>query len=387
MNKNSNISTGDKRQQLREAIINAFPTQKYLEMFLNDVDFEKNLSTIAGGENYTQVVYELIKHSEANNKLEQLVEILCQARPRNKEFRQVRRKLCLKLPYFDFEVATIQVIPKPEVIRRRTRLIIDRQKRQNLCFIENLGNGVQIEMVKIPSGSFIMGASKTEVGSKDYEYPQHQVTIPAFFMSKYPVTQKQWQEVATLPRINGHLEVNPSYFRGDKRPVEQVSWYDAVEFCARLSNYTGIEYRLPSEAEWEYACRAGTTTPFHFGETITSDLVNYDANYTYGAGVRGVYQKETTQVGSLGVANAFGLYDMHGQLWEWCADIWHDNYQGAPTDGSAWIDSNESDNQTQRPHRGGSWGNKPELCRSASRERKAPGDRYDGIGMRIVCNF
>jgi formylglycine-generating enzyme required for sulfatase activity len=113
----------------------------------------------------------------------------------------------------------------------------------------------------------------------------------------------------------------PSRFKGENRPVERVSWYDAVEFCDRLSQYTGKPYRLPSEAEWEYACRAGTTTPFHFGETITSELANYDADYTYGAGVKGVYRGETTPVGSFGVGEMpFGLYDMTGKVWNGWAD-------------------------------------------------------------------
>lgn len=128
---------------------------------------------------------------------------------------------------------------------------------------------------------------------------------------------------------------NPSRFKGEKRPVERVSWKDAVEFCQKLSALTGETYRLPSEAEWEYACRAGTTTPFYFGKTITSDLVNYDGNYPYGSGPKGTYRKETTEVGQF-PPNAFGLYDMHGNVQEWCADTYHDSYQGAPTDGSVW---------------------------------------------------
>jgi formylglycine-generating enzyme required for sulfatase activity len=156
------------------------------------------------------------------------------------------------------------------------------------------------------------------------EKPQHQVTVQPFSMGKFQVTQVQWKAVATLTKVNRDLKPEPSKFKGDNRPVEQVSWYDAIEFCDRLSRKTGKPYRLPSEAEWEYACRAGTTTPFHFGETITSELANYNANYTYGAGVKGIYREQTTPVGSFGVANSFGLYDMHGQVWEWCADHWHD---------------------------------------------------------------
>ncbi|MHC5719615.1 MAG: formylglycine-generating enzyme family protein, partial [Nostoc sp.] len=161
-------------------------------------------------------------------------------------------------------------------------------------------------------------------------------------------------------------------FKGEQRPVEQVSWYDAVEFCDRLSDHTKRQrqYRLPSEAEWEYACRAGTTTPFHFGETITSELANYDATSTYGRGVEGTYRKETTPVGSFNAANAFGLYDMHGNVWEWCLDDWHNNYERAPTDGSPWFD-NKNDNLYQKQGnavlRGGSWLYYPRDCRSASR--------------------
>ena len=157
------------------------------------------------------------------------------------------------------------------------------------------------------------------------------------------------------PKLNRELKADPSRFKGDNRPVEQVTWFDAVEFCQRLSQYTKRNYRLPSEAEWEYACRAGTTTPFHFGETITSELANYNAESTYGDAPKGESRGETTEVGSFGVANGFGLYDMHGNVYEWCADQYHDNYEGAPTDGSAWIEEiNDNDNHS-RLLRGGSW--------------------------------
>jgi formylglycine-generating enzyme required for sulfatase activity len=212
--------------------------------------------------------------------------------------------------------------------------------------------GVTLEMVAIPGGTFLMGSPESEPERSDRESPQHTVTIQPFFMGKFPVTQAQWQAVASLPKVNIDLKPDPSNFKGANRPVEQVSWNDAVEFCARLSKATGREYRLPSEAEWEYACRAGTTTPFHFGETITTDLANYDGNYTYGSGSKGQYRKQTTDVGSF-PANAFGLHDMHGNVWEWCQDTWHENYNGAPTDGSAWVDENA--NQNIRILRGGSW--------------------------------
>ncbi len=267
------------------------------------------------------------------------------------------------------------------------RLIINRQRRQAQYFIEDLGNNINLEMVAIPPGTFLMGSPDTEEGHRDDESPQHEVTVKSFFMGKYPVTQAQWQAVASLPQVNRELDPNPSIFKGANRPVESVSWYDVVEFCERLSIKTGHPYRLPSEAEWEYACRAGTTTPFHFGETITTELANYKGNDTYGTGVKGEYRQETTPVGYFGVANEFGLYDMHGNVWEWCGDEWHDNYEGAPRDGSAWEEeeANENDNHF-RLLRGGCWYYFPGFCRSAFRYSFRPGDRhYNPFGFRVVC--
>jgi formylglycine-generating enzyme required for sulfatase activity len=203
-------------------------------------------------------------------------------------------------------------------------------------------------------------------------------------MGKYQVTQAQWRFVAQLPQVNRELEQDPSHFKGDNRPVESVSWEDAVEFCLRLSEHTKRQYRLPSEAEWEYACRAGTTTPFHFGETITSDLANYNGEYSYGQGPKGVYKQETTKVGSFGVANNFGLYDMHGNVWEWCQDHWHSNYEGAPTDGSAWLSNKEDSNR--KLLRGGSWNVDPGNCRSAFRYYSYLVSNLNDIGFRVVCS-
>ncbi|WP_249096458.1 bifunctional serine/threonine-protein kinase/formylglycine-generating enzyme family protein [Argonema galeatum] len=249
-------------------------------------------------------------------------------------------------------------------------------------FTENLGNGVKLDMVYIPAGTFTMGAPSTEKDSGDYERPQHRVTIKAFLMGKYPVTQAQWKAVANLPKVNLDLNSDPSRFKGANRPVEQVSWYDAVEFCDRLSRHTGKTYRLPSEAEWEYACRAGTTTPFYFGETITPELANYNGNYTYGLGAKGKYRQETTPVGSF-PSNAFGLYDLHGNVYEWCADHWHSNYQSAPNDATIWLTSDERSNRLLR---GGSWYSYPRYCRSASRSYYVvAGDGADVIGFRVVC--
>jgi formylglycine-generating enzyme required for sulfatase activity len=258
---------------------------------------------------------------------------------------------------------------------------ISRADRQGTQFVEDLGNGATLEMVAIPSGEFLMGSPENEPERFAFEGPQHLVTVSEFYLGKYPITQAQWRGVAGFPEIERSLNPEPSYFKGDERPVEQVSWEEAVEFCARLSQFTGREYRLPSEAEWEYACRAGTTTPFHYGETITPDIANYNGNYTYGRGPKGVYREETMPVGSF-PANAFGLYDMHGNVWEWCLDHSHDNYAGAPADGSAWLSEEKG---SGRLLRGGSWYINPGFCRSAVRLNVAPGLRINHFGFRVVC--
>ncbi len=288
----------------------------------------------------------------------------------------------INLEPFDFEVATIE-LKKLGWPKQKTELSIKKKQKQAQQFIEDLGNGIQLEMVAIPGGSFMMGLPKNEPGRRETESPQHQVTVPPFLLGKYPVTQAQWQVVAALPQVNQELKPNPSRFEGANRPVERVSWHDAVEFCNRLSNHTQRPYRLPSEAEWEYACRAGTTTPFHFGETITTDLANYDGNYIYGDGVKGIRKGETTEVGSFKIANEFGLYDMHGNVWEWCQDDWHNNYEDAPTDGSAWISNKAKINKLLR---GGSWNYGPDYCRSAYRDDSYLDDVSNDLGFRVVCS-
>jgi formylglycine-generating enzyme required for sulfatase activity len=287
----------------------------------------------------------------------------------------------INLQPFEFEVGTIKLKDK---LQGKTELIIKRRRQQAYGFTENLGNEIVLELVQIPGGSFRMGVSRDEKYSIDSERPQHQVTVPTFFMGKYPVTQAQWKFAASLPQVNRSLKPEPSKFKGKNRPVEQVSWFDAVEYCDRMTQYTGKIYRLPSEAEWEYACRAGTTTPFHFGETITSELANYNAEYGYPGGLQGMYREETTDVGSFGAANAFGLYDMHGNVWEWCGDHWHSNYKEAPTDGSAWLSAN---NNHFRLLRGGSWDFNPGYCRSASRLDYNPVNYGNNIGFRVVCSI
>ena len=250
--------------------------------------------------------------------------------------------------------------------------IVDRFQKSIRQKIEDLGNGIKFQMVYIPGGTFTMGSPESEEGRDDDEGPQHDVTVPPFFMGKYPVTQGQWKEIASRTdlKVKLDLKLEPSYFKEPyqdidrwHRPVERVSWYEAVEFCERLSKLTQRNYRLPSEAEWEYACRAGTTTPFYFGNTITPELVNYDGQYVYGNAQKGEYREETTPVGQF-YPNAFGLYDMHGNVSEWCLDTWHNSYDGAPTDGSAW---ETGGNSSRRVSRGGSWYFNPRWCRSANR--------------------
>ncbi len=284
---------------------------------------------------------------------------------------------------------------------------LQRRRQAVQFFVEPLIQDVGIEMVQIPAGTFLMGSPEDELDRSERESPQHEVNVATFFMGKYPVTQAQWRAVTELPQVEREIQADPSRFKGDKRPVEQVSWYDAVEFCARLSAHTGREYRLPAEAEWEYACRAslgfragiseigasigGNITPFHFGETITTDLANYRGTDderlnglgSYGKGPKGEYRAETTPVDYFGMANGFGLCDMHGNVWEWCEDHWHGNYDGAPTDGRAWL---SADDTPSRVLRGGSWFVNPRNCRSACRGDFAPDIDYSTIGFRVVCS-
>ncbi|MGP1383934.1 MAG: SUMF1/EgtB/PvdO family nonheme iron enzyme [Thainema sp.] len=260
------------------------------------------------------------------------------------------------------------------------------------AFVEPLGNGVGLEMVPIPAGSFWMGQTEVErqeilklISEEDYqkycarELPRHQVNVSAFYIGKFAVTQAQYEAVmGTNPATHSDAK-----FVAPNKPVINVSWHDAVKFCEKLSQQTKREYRLPSEAEWEYACRAGTETPFYFGETISTDLANYNGDYTYGSGVKGEYRRQTTPVGSF-PANAFGLFDMHGNVIEWCLDHFHQNYQNAPTDGSAWIVDGKGD---RRILRGGSWYDHPGHCRSAYRVYDDPRVSSSTFGFRVVCRL
>jgi formylglycine-generating enzyme required for sulfatase activity len=296
----------------------------------------------------------------------------------------------LKTRTFEFTVATIERQSQRSRFEPK-KWVIKKEKRQAEGIVQKLAEGVELELMEIPGGTFTMGTEDEEIerlvkkfGWDGFrrEKPPHRVTVSSFYMGRYPITQAQWQAIAATAKIDINLETNPSHFKGDELPVESVNWYEATEFCKRLSRETKREYRLPSEAEWEYACRAGTTTAFHFGETITADLANYrgTGTKTYADEPKGKYRRKTTPVGYFQVANAFGLYDMHGNVWEWCADTWHDNYyDGATTDGSPWIEN-------RSPLRGGSWYNDPYACRSASRYYDFRRDyNLDLGGFRVVC--
>lgn len=262
------------------------------------------------------------------------------------------------------------------------KYVVQRQKRRTQYFTEDLGNGIELDMIQVPGGQFQMGSPEDEPGRSSDERPQHLVTVSTFFMGRYPITQAQWKAVSSFPRSNRKLNPDPSYFKGDRHPVECVNWYHAVEFCDHLSQHTKRLYRLPTEAEWEYACCAGSMTPFHFGKTITAEVANYDARKVYGEGVQGECRGKTTPVDYFGTANDFGLSGMHGNVWEWCQDHWHDNYKGAPANGSAWLTDNEN---TNRVSRGGAWSLPPRDCRSAYRGSFAPDYRFTDIGFRVVC--
>jgi formylglycine-generating enzyme required for sulfatase activity len=221
-----------------------------------------------------------------------------------------------------------------------------------------------MEFTLIPAGEFEMGSPSNEANRDDDEGPVHQVTIKnAYYMGSYEVTQAQWRAV---------MGSNPSYFTGnDNLPVEKVSWDDVQEFVKKLNAKEGTDkYRLPSEAEWEYACRAGTTTRYSFGDSESNlgEYAWYDDNS--GGETHPVGQKKP---------NPWGLYDMHGNVWEWVQDTWHSDYDGAPSDGSAWAGSG-----AYRVYRGGSWNDLARYCRAAYRYFNVQGYRSSYLGFRLV---
>lgn len=268
-----------------------------------------------------------------------------------------------------------------------------------------------IPMIEILAGEFLMGSDETDPDRHPDETPQHLVRLQGFSMSQSPITQAQWRAVAMLPKVDQDLNPDPSYFKGANLPVERVSWHDAIEFCARLSIKTRKAITLPSEAQWEYACRAGTTTAYAFGDTLTNQMANLEGD-------------GTTPVGTY-PANKWGLHDMHGNVWEWCLDIYHASYEGAPTDGRAWVDGDSlgkssavdlgttdlgivarptaagfpqaaatlkpafasvaSVGDRLRVLRGGCWYSDPCSCRLAYRAGNHPDNRDYFTGFRVCC--
>jgi formylglycine-generating enzyme required for sulfatase activity len=236
---------------------------------------------------------------------------------------------------------------------------------------KNFTNSIGMKFAWIPPGTFTMGSPMEEKERENNE-TQHKVTLTkGFYMGVYTVTQEQWKEI---------MGSNPSYFKGEKNlPVENVSWDDCQNFIKKLWKKDKKPYRLPTEAEWEFCCRGGTKTPFHFGDTISTDQANYNGNFTYGDGKKGKYREKTTPVGSF-PANAWGLHDMHGNVWQWCQD-WYGDYPQKDV-----VDPQGPDAGKDRVLRGGSWHDLPRYCRSACRYWNEPGHRYRSIGCRL-CFF
>jgi formylglycine-generating enzyme required for sulfatase activity len=293
------------------------------------------------------------------------------------------RDLLQRLPHLGLQVQSGSLVQEGTDFGGRPKWEVETRPLTMEGYREELAEGVELAMVKIPAGSFLMGSPEDELKRSADEGPQHEVTLGAFFFAQTSITKAQWRAVALWDKVERDLKPDPSRFKGANRPVEQVSWFDAMEFCRRLSLRTDKCYSLPSEAQWEYACRAGTATPFHFGATLTPELANYNSKYTYGNGPKGTYREQTSDVGSF-PANAWGLQDMHGNEREWCADHWHGSYVFAPGDGQPWLISAVALAEF-RLLRGGSWSSDPWYCRSACRIRSDPGFRGDIDGFRVCC--
>ena len=351
------LFTKESRKLLRKALISAFPSQRDLSLFISN-SLEIDLERITSRTSYDQSVFELIRFLEAEGRLNELVEVVSRSDLKNPALDMLLGKFLGSIP------------------------TIRRTPRTGQGYIEpllELADALPLHMVLIPGGTFLMGSPDDELGREDAEGPQHEVTVPTFLMGRYPVTQAQYEKVMDT---NPATEFDTDLFVAPNKPVVGVSWDDAAEFCERLAKQTDRPYRLPSEAEWEYVCRAGTTTPFYFGKTLTTEVANYNGDSTYADGPKGEMRNGTTPVDYFGIANAFGLSDMHGNVWEWCQDPWHSNYDKAPIDGSAWIERKDS---SDRVIHGGSWYDIPQLCRSAFRIGSPPVNRSFSLGFRVVC--
>ncbi len=286
------------------------------------------------------------------------------------------QKLELKIVEYDYKTISNDAC----LIMGKKSILPTRSHHGKAKYITlNLAKNITLDLIGIPGGKFLMGSPNEELEREKEESPQHQVSIRPFLLGKYPVTQAQWQAImGSNPARFADFNVSES-----KKPVERISWFDCVLFCEKLSQMVGREFRLPTEAEWEYACRGRTITPFHYGTTISTGLANYNGEDVYGSGFEGENRCETTDVDSF-PPNLFGLYDLHGNIAEWCADNWHDDYNNAPTDGSAWTNNNPKD---IRVLRGGSWLHLPGSCRSAQRIKSDPKNKSDAFGFRIAASI
>jgi formylglycine-generating enzyme required for sulfatase activity len=233
-----------------------------------------------------------------------------------------------------------------------------------------------LELVRVPAGRFEMGSPPDEPGRWQAEGPQRPVHVESFWLGRFPVTQAQWRAAARLPAVDRALDAAPSHFEGDRLPVENVTWHEAVEFCLRVSAASGRAFRLPSEAEWEWACRAGSRSAFACGDALGDDMANFWSERPRGG---------TTPVDAF-PANAFGLHDMHGNVFEWCADGWHFDYRGAPSDAKPWLDGSYPN---YRPLRGGAWCTLARGCRSAYRSaaHQNRDHRINANGLRIAVSL
>jgi formylglycine-generating enzyme required for sulfatase activity len=251
--------------------------------------------------------------------------------------------------------------------------VVARPASTGRFYAEDLGS-FDLDMVAIPGGTFVMGSPEDEAGRSQAEGPQREVTVPDFAIGRYQITQVQYAALV------GH---NPSQNQADNNPVECVNWFDARAFCRRLSDLTGRQYRLPSEAEWEYACRAGSTSTFAYGPTLTDELANIYADIPYASAAPGRHRDGPTATG-LYPANAFGLHDMHGNLFEWCEDLLHSDFTDAPTDATPWTDG-LGVWPDYHVLRGASWVNPPVRSRSAFRFGNIPIYKSIAVGFRVVC--
>ena len=294
-----------------------------------------------------------------------------------------KMRICYNLPVpsklhtFSFQHIEIKN-KKSNLFLFGNKFDIYKQRKQAKYFIEEIGGGIELEMVAIPEGEILLEeVSKVGKTSNLLTGSRTERSINPFFMSKYPITQAQWKAASCLPLINRPLLPSPSKFQGKDYPVESISWSDAVEFCKRLSRKSSRNYRLPTELEWEYACRAGTTTKFHFGNFIDKEFANFLDENNSSANT----SKGTTSVDCFEFPNLFGLYDMHGNVYEWCLNRWHKKFNRI-------VNLNELEENLMegsiRVIRGGSWRDCSLGCQSSHRSKRASENKADFIGFRVV---